>query len=123
MADGRKVGKIQVAWYTNLDLKKRHEELTMTKRYTPEEYPHYDNYDAIEVDKVVNIPYDYDGVMGVPITFVGKYNPDQFKIIGHEHDLNGNGGNDSLSQFMVNNKGVYFRTVIRNKHPEPSKKA
>lgn len=62
-------------WYTNLDLKKRHEELILVKRYTPEEYPHYDNYDAIEVNKVVNIPCDYAGIMGVPITFMDKYNP------------------------------------------------
>lgn len=71
-----------IGWYTNLDLKKCHEELTLVNRYTPDEYPHYDNYDAIEVNKVANIPYDYDGVMGVPITFLDKYNPEQFEIIG-----------------------------------------
>ena len=70
------------AWFTNLDVKKRHEELILVKRYSPEEYPHYDNYDAIEVSKIVDIPLDYAGVMGVPITFLGKYNPDQFEIVG-----------------------------------------
>lgn len=70
------------AWFTNLDVKKRHEEMILVKRYSPEEYPRYDNYDAIEVSKIVDIPLDYAGVMGVPITFLGKYNPDQFEIVG-----------------------------------------
>jgi hypothetical protein len=69
-------------WFTNLDTSKRHEELTLYKHYTPKEYPKYDNYDAIDVSKVVEIPMDYDGVMGVPITFLDKYNPKQFEIIG-----------------------------------------
>jgi len=71
-----------ILWFTNLDIAKRHEVLTLYKRYTPEEYPTYDNYDAINVDKVAEIPYDYDGAMGVPITFLDKYNPDQFEILG-----------------------------------------
>lgn len=70
-----------IAWFTNLDTQKRHEELILYKKYNPEEYPKYDNYDAINVDKVSDIPCDYDGVMGVPITFLDKYNPDQFEII------------------------------------------
>lgn len=70
------------AWFTNLDHAKRHEELTLYKTYDPEQYPAYDNYDAIEVSKAVDIPVDWDGVMGVPITFLGKYNPDQFEIVG-----------------------------------------
>lgn len=70
------------AWFTNLDVKKRHEELILVPRYNSELYPKYDNYDAIEVSKVVDIPCDYDGIMGVPITFLGKYNPDQFEIVG-----------------------------------------
>lgn len=69
-------------WLTNLDHKKRHEELELYKKYTPEEYPKYDNYDAINVDKVAEIPEDYFGVMGVPITFLDKYNPEQFEIYG-----------------------------------------
>ena len=71
-----------VCWFTNLDIAKRHEELILYKKYSKDEYPSYDNYDAIEVDKVKDIPCDYDGVMGVPITFLEKHNPDQFEIIG-----------------------------------------
>jgi hypothetical protein len=68
-------------WYSNLDIKKRHEDLILYKKYNPEEYPKYDNYDAIEVSKTKDIPMDYGGAMGVPITFLDKYNPDQFEII------------------------------------------
>ena len=71
-----------VRWFTNLDYPQRHEELVLYKRYSREEYPRYDNYDAINVDKTADIPYDYDGVMGVPITFLDKYNPEQFEILG-----------------------------------------
>jgi hypothetical protein len=71
-----------MAWFTNLDTTKRHELLTLYKRYTPEEYPHYDNYDAIEVARYMDIPHDYPGAMGVPITFLNKYNPEQFEILG-----------------------------------------
>ena len=70
------------AWFTNLDHKKRHEELILYKHYSPEEYPTYDNYDAIEVSKTKDIPDDWAGVMGVPITFLDKHNPDQFEIVG-----------------------------------------
>ena len=69
-------------WFTNLDIKKRHEKLILWKNYTPEEYPHYDNYDAINVDKVSDIPCDYYGAMGVPVTFMDKYNPEQFTVLG-----------------------------------------
>jgi hypothetical protein len=68
-------------WFTNLDIAKRHEKLILFKTYNPEEYPKYDNYNAINVDKVADIPVDYKGVMGVPITFLDKYNPEQFEII------------------------------------------
>jgi len=71
-----------VNWFTNLDHDKRHEPLDLWKHYTPEEYPHYDNYDAIEVGKTQDIPCDWDGVMGVPITFLDKFNPEQFEILG-----------------------------------------
>jgi hypothetical protein len=71
-----------VAWFTNLDTTKRHELLTLYKRYTPEEFPHYDNYDAIEVGRYMDIPRDFDGALGVPITFLDKYNPAQFEILG-----------------------------------------
>jgi len=69
-------------WFTNLDHKKRHEKLDLYKKYTPEEYPKYYNFDAINVDKTADIPEDYNGIMGVPITFMDKFNPDQFEIIG-----------------------------------------
>jgi hypothetical protein len=75
----------RILWYTNLDTTKRHEDMILYKKYTEEEYPNYSNYNAIEVPKVADIPMDYDGVMGVPITFVDKYNPDQFEIIGQTH--------------------------------------
>jgi hypothetical protein len=71
-----------VGWFTNLDFKKRHENLNLYKQYAPEEYPYYDNYDAIEVSKTADIPYDWEGVMGVPITFLDKFNPEQFEILG-----------------------------------------
>ncbi len=70
-----------IMWFTNLDTPKRHESITLYKKYTPEEYPQYDNYDAINVDRVAEIPYDFDGAMGVPITFLDKFNPDQFDVI------------------------------------------
>jgi len=71
-----------VRWFTNLDYEQRHEDLILFRNYTPEAYPKYDNYDAIEVSKTADIPCDYDGAMGVPITFLDKYCPDQFEIIG-----------------------------------------
>lgn len=82
IVDGLKLKHIMGCWYTNLDIKKRHEDLILVKKYTPENYPKYDNYNAINVDKVADIPSDYKGVMGVPITFMDKYNPDQFEILG-----------------------------------------
>lgn len=81
--NGNKYGNVPaITWYTNLDIKKRHEELILVKKYNPLDHPKYDNYDAIEVSKVKDIPKDYDGVMGVPITFLDKFNPEQFEIIG-----------------------------------------
>ncbi len=80
--NGRFMARSPSIWFTNMDHKKRHEELILYKAYTPEEYPHYDNYDAIEVGKTDEIPCDYDGMMGVPDTFLDKYNPDQFEIVG-----------------------------------------
>ena len=69
-------------WYTNLDIEKRHEGIILYKKYNPDDYPFYDNYAAIEVNKVANIPYDFDGTMGVPISFLNKHNPEQFEILG-----------------------------------------
>jgi hypothetical protein len=84
-AGDHKEGMIRVSgvvWFTNLDISKRHEDLILYKEYTPEEYPKYENFDAINVNKTKDIPIDYDGIMGVPITFLDKYNPDQFEVIG-----------------------------------------
>ena len=72
----------QSIWFTNLDHAKRHEKLILYKRYSPKEYPTYDNYDAIDVGKTDRIPIDYDGIMGVPVSFLDKHNPDQFEILG-----------------------------------------
>lgn len=81
--DGNKYGKVpSISVFTNLDIKKRHEDLILYKEYNKEEYPHYENYDAIEVNKISNIPIDYEGIMGVPITFINVYNPEQFEIVG-----------------------------------------
>ena len=76
-----------VRWFTNLDYKERHEELVLFNQYNPEQYPKYYNFDAINVDKTTDIPCDYDGLIGVPITFMDKYNPDQFEIIGSGSDV------------------------------------
>ena len=79
---GRKFIRVKgVRWFTNLDVKQRHEELVLVKKYSPVAYPKYENYDAINVDDVSHIPYDYDGIMGVPVTFMDKFNPEQFEIL------------------------------------------
>ena len=109
-----------ICWFTNLDHSKRHEKLILYKKYTPEEYPKYDNYDAINVDKVANIPCDYDGVMGVPITFLDKYNPEQFEIL----DLNPHffslveKGLPKIKQLTLKNAGKkdpFARILIRKR--------
>ena len=80
--EGRRFIRVKgVRWWTNLDYKQRHEDLILIKKYNSEDYPHYDNYNAINVDITKHIPYDYEGIMGVPITFMDKYNPDQFEIL------------------------------------------
>jgi len=111
-----------VRWFTNLDYKERHKDLILYRGYNPRDYPRYDNYDAINVDKIRDIPVDYDGVMGVPITFVDKYNPDQFEILG------GTGASGADCPEMENirlterngdakigGKAVYRRFFIRRK--------
>jgi len=94
-----------VGWFTNLDFKKRHESITLYKHYTPEEYPHYDNFDAIDVSKVAEIPYDYDGAMGVPITFLDKHNPEQFEILGITKTWFGIASKTYPNQIQVNADG------------------
>ncbi len=102
------------AWFTNLDHVKRNEELILYKQYSPEEYPKYDNYDAIEVGRYTDIPIDYDGEMGVPVTFLDKHNPNQFEIVGMDRplleELTG-----TQSRFRINDREIYARIVIRNK--------
>ena len=117
--NGKKVMRVSsICWFTNLDHKKRHEELVLYKKYNEEEYPKYDNYDAIEVSKVTDIPMDYEGIMGVPITFLNKYCPEQFEIV----DLNphffsmiakGLPKPKQLSLQNVNRKDPYARVLIK----------
>ena len=121
--DGYKYGKVPtISVFTNLDIKKRHEKLVLCKTYTPEEYPKYDNYEAINVNKTAEIPYDYDGVMGVPISFLGKYNPNQFEIIGGftlcgsiTECIDKNGKIKKWTGPTINKKPLYYRILIRKK--------
>lgn len=98
-----------VTWFTNLEISKRHEELILYKTYTPEEYPRYDNYDAINVDNTNSIPADYKGLMGVPITFIYKYCPEQFEIIGTSTDSMPKG-----APYLAG-KRIYERIIIKKK--------
>ena len=111
--NGKKYFKVKSRWFTNLDVKKRHEKLVLTEKYDPAKYQRYDNYDAINVDKVNDIPKDYYGVMGVPITFLDKYNPEQFEIVG---ELNSGSGNEfDYANPMIDGKVKYTRILIRRK--------
>jgi hypothetical protein len=104
-----------VRWFTNLDYDERHEDLVLYKKYTPEEYPKYDNFDAINVDKTKDIPADYEGYIGVPITFMDKYNPAQFEIVKFRKG-------DDDKDLCINGKPPYFRIIVKNKklltHPK-----
>ena len=105
----KKFGNIN--WYTNLDFAKRHEKIILWKEYNDKEYPKYETYDAIEVSKVTNIPVNYNGIMGVPISFMSKYNPEQFEIVGEF-----NHGSDNifdLAKPITNGKELYPRIAIR----------
>ena len=122
-SQGRRFIRVKgVRWFTNLDYNERHEELILYKKYNPEDNPRYDNYDAIEVGKTGDIPMDYDGLMGVPITFLDKYNPAQFEIVG----CSDNGAvpdQYKLPHFkkhnepFVNGQKVYKRIFIRWRKP------
>lgn len=109
----------RILWYTNLDTTKRHELLTLYKKFTSEEYSKYDNYDAININKYADIPLNYEGVMGVPITFIDKYNPKQFEIIGLiAGNIRGLAGIPSASGKdgpYINGKLKYGRILIRKK--------
>ena len=129
--EGNKYGKVPaISWFTSLDVAKRHEEIILYREYrgNEEKYPKYDNYDAIEVSRVANIPYDYDGIMGVPITFMTKYNPEQFEIIGSRRwaksqelldvycgDVN---PPENDKKTTINGKETYDRIFIRHKRKE-----
>lgn len=104
-----------VRWFTNLDYKERHEDLILYKTYNMEDYPKYDNYNAINVNKTSEIPVDYDGVMGVPITFLDKYNPEQFEIIGLDRYVEDNPKYGH--RFTINEKETYARILIRRRQP------
>ena len=145
--DGRRFIRVKgVRWYTNLDMKLRHDELILVKKYNPEEYPKYENYDAINIDRTADIPYDYSGNMGVPIMFLDKYSPDQFEIIGlgianlglsigvqpyktehkvYRKEVQKRGAVDG-DLYMLDENGnpvvPYARVIIRNKHPEEANK-
>ncbi len=108
LVNGKKLKHIMACWYTNLPTQKQLEEIIPYKEYTPEEYPKYDNYDAIDVGQVLEIPKDYYEPMGVPITFLDKYNPNQFEIIKFRK------GNDE-KDLSVNGKCPYFRILIKRK--------
>lgn len=103
-----------VQWFTNLDINKRHEEMILYKKYNPEEYPKYDNYDAIEVSKTKETPMNYDGVMGVPITFLNKYSPEQFEILGNLGSYAPDGYSLS-SAIFIDGKKIYKRILIKNR--------
>lgn len=122
-------------WFTNLEIEKRNDKLDLRGNYyDPEKYPEYDNYDAIDVSKVKDIPCDYAGMMGVPITFLDKYCPEQFEILGitqrnddpyklkrYTTDEYKNANNlNTRATILVNGvlKSVYARILIRNKNPE-----
>jgi hypothetical protein len=109
--EGNKFIRVKgVRWFTNLDYEERYEDLILHKNYIPEKYPTYDNYNAINVDVTKDIPVDYSGHMGVPITFLDKYNPEQFEIIKFRK-----GDNDK--DLTINGKSPYFRIIIKNKKP------
>ena len=101
-----------VRWFTNLDYKQRHEDLILYKHYLPNEYPKYDNYNGINVDKTADIPMDFNGAMGVPITFLDKYSPEQFKLIKFRK---GDDNKDLRYTIDGETKQPYFRIIIKNK--------
>lgn len=119
LEQNRKIKRIMACWFTNLDIEKRHEDLILYEHYNAEKYPKYDNYNAINIDRVVEIPCDYDGYMGVPITFLDKYNPQQFEIIGIMNTNETNEGvryeNTPHGRPVINGKEIYIRYLIRRK--------
>lgn len=115
-----------VVWFTNLDISKRHEDLILYKKYNSEEYPEYDNYNAINVNKYADIPLDYDGAMGVPLTFMDKYNPEQFEIIGSDYEIKEGllpellktSWNGKTDRGYIRGNRLYARIMIKNRKPK-----
>lgn len=108
-------------WITTESITPPYKDLTLAKTYSPKEYPVYDNFNAINVNRTKDIPVDYTGTIGVPISFMDKYNPDRFELIGTQDDINGNGG-DGIKPgggLFINGKAIYSRIFIRNRHPKP----
>ncbi len=146
IVNGKVYGRSPSIWFTNLDHNKRHEMLDLICMYSQNEYIHYENYDAIEVGQVNDIPYDYDGIMGVPVSFLDKYNPEQFEIIGsncstelckelgvkplgadwiRRYKAAGGTGHNTANMVRIvyndskgNPKVAFSRIFIRNKHPK-----
>lgn len=112
--EGKKYIRVKgVRWFTNLDYPQRHEDLILYKTFNEEEYPKYDDYNAINVDKTTDIPLDYEGVMGVPITFLDKYSPEQFELIGIDRYVEDNPRYGH--RFTINGKEKFARILIRKK--------
>lgn len=114
IVDGVVKARSQSVWFTNLDFPKRHEDSILREKYIPKQYPKFDNYNAISVNTTKNIPMDYRGAMGVPITFLDKFNPDQFEIIGNDVDLLKR-QKDKRGRFYVKDVRKYARIVIKRK--------
>ena len=115
--DNKKYVKVPaITWFTNIEHSKRNENIIIFKKYNETEYPTYDNYNAINVDKVKDIPCNYKGIMGVPITFMNKYNPKQFEIIGHMATTKVTEYNFGYP--YINGKKKYARVIIRNRKPQ-----
>lgn len=102
-----------ICWFTNLDISKRHEDILLYKKYTSVDYLKYDDYDAINVNKVLDIPCDYFGIMGVPITFLDKFNPEQFEVLGIDRYIENNPHYGH--RFCINGQEIYARILIRRK--------
>ena len=113
----RRMGNI--CWFTNLDIAKRHEDMVLFRNYSPDVYPKYDNYDAIDVARTADIPCDYFGIMGVPITFMAQHNPDQFELLGSTRYHDGQSFADDIN--FINGKGKFTRMLIRRKEKGKSK--
>lgn len=111
----------QNCWFTNLDVTKRHENLILYKKYNKTEFPTYDNFNAIEISQTKKIPMDYTGVMGVPITFLDKYNPEQFEILGNDYNakeipkLTKTKWTGKMDRGYLNGKRMYVRILIKHK--------